>query len=81
MTSRELVLCDLAAIFTAATERPATISVLSEAYENSGEPTGRFFKFLCAAVAPVPGLMELTDVALASAAKRATKGKKALIGR
>ena len=71
MTSRELVLCDLAAIYTEATGRPAKIAVTSESGKTkAGRPTGRFFRFMRAAVAPVPVLAALSDDALAGAVRR-----------
>lgn len=77
LTSRAIVFRDLAAIYTEATGRPSKISVTSESKkEAGGRPTGRFFTFMRAAAAPVPVLQDLSDHALAAAAKSATSTKR-----
>ena len=76
-----MLLRDLAAIYTDATGRAAKIVVRSQGQAKPGQPTGRVFNFLRAAVAPVPALKGLGGHALAGAAKLATKDKKATIAR
>ena len=77
LTSRAIVLRDLAAIFTDATGRPSKISVTSESKKAAGgRPTGQFFTFMRAAVAPVLTLNGIDDYALAEAVKRATRTKR-----
>ncbi len=77
LTSRELLLRDLVAIYTDATGRPAKISLTSASGKRgAGHPTGRFFKFIRAAVAAVPSLKKLKDGTLRQAMKRATSTKR-----
>ncbi len=71
--SREVLLQELAEIYTAATGRPGKISVVSEAYENSGQPAFRFFTFIRAAAALSPELNNDGDDKLAKATQRATR--------
>lgn len=76
-TSREVLLCELATIYKKATGRPGKISVTSESAKTiAGQPTGHFFKFMCAAVAPVPALEMFDGHTLAQAVKRATRTKR-----
>jgi hypothetical protein len=71
--SRAATLRELTAIYKMATGRPGKISTTSETGKTrGGKPTGRFFLFMRAAVAPVRDLAELRDYALAEAVKRAT---------
>ncbi len=72
-TSRAVVLCQLADIFTTATGKPARFSAVSTDKQDAGNPSGPFFRYLRAAVAPASDLAGLTDHALAQAAKRAIK--------
>jgi hypothetical protein len=75
-TSRKLVLRDLAAIYTDATGQPGKISKTSETKKTvGGRPTGPFFRFIRAAVSPVPTLKIILDHALASAVTWATTSK------
>ena len=71
--SRAATLRELAAIYTAATGRPGKISVVSEAYKDSGKPAFRFFTFIRAAAALSPELNNDGDHALAKATQRATR--------
>ena len=74
--SRAATLRELAAIYKMATGRPGKISVTSESAKTiAGRPTGQFFRFIRATVAPVPALEGLTDDALAAAVKRAASTK------
>ncbi len=75
-TSRAATLRELAAIYTAATGRPGKISVVSEAYKDSGKPAFRFFTFIRAAAALSPELNNDGDHALAKATQRATRTKR-----
>ena len=75
LESREILLRDLAVVYTDATERSAKVAVASQSAANSGQPTGRFFKFIRAAVVPLPSLKKLRDHALHQAVKRATSTK------
>ena len=68
---RDMLFRELAEIYTTATGRAAKMVVKSEVYEEAGQPTGRFFAFVRAAVAPVPELGKLKDHALSQAVKRA----------
>lgn len=71
--SRAVAFRDLAAIYTTATDRPARISTTSGSdITEAGQPSGPFFQFMRAAVAPVPGLEALSDHALAKAVKRSS---------
>ncbi len=66
----------LAEIYTKATGNKATINVTSASgVTTGGRPSGPFFRFMRAAVAPVPDLKGLEDDGLASAVKRATSSK------
>jgi hypothetical protein len=58
---------ELAAIYKKATGKRASITT----HYGSGEPSGDFFRFMRAAVAPIPVLKDLKDNTLASAIKRA----------
>ena len=75
--SRAVTLRELTAIYKQATGRPGKIARASESgIMKEGQPTGRFFRFIRAAVSPVPALKILSDYALASAVTRATNAKK-----
>ena len=70
--SRATLFQELNAIYKQATGRPGKISTTSGSLiTEAGLPTGPFFKFILAAVKPVPGLNTLRELALAKAVKRA----------
>lgn len=73
LTSRAIALRQLAYIYRQATGRRATITARPDA---DGIPSGPFFAFLRAAVAPVSDLHGLNDDGLASAHRRALKVQK-----
>ena len=75
-SSRAATLRELAAIWESATPHNAKISRAPEGGTvPAGQPIGRFFRYIRAAVAPVPGLQNEGDQALASAVERALKAK------
>ncbi len=75
--SRAVTLRELAAIYKQATGRPGKIAKTSDGgITKGGQPTGRFFKFIRAAVSPVPALKILLDDALAAAVTRAASAKR-----
>lgn len=76
LDSRAVLFRELAEIYTAATGRPAKICTASGATDTEGQPIGRFFRFIRAAVAPVPALAGLGNHALAKAVTRATRTNK-----
>lgn len=76
-TSREVFLQELAEIYADATGIDGKMSVTSESKKTAGgQPTGRFFTFMRAAVAPLPDLKRPDDHALAKATTRATRTKR-----
>ena len=76
LSSRAATLRDLAKIYEQATSKAANISVTSgSGITKAGQPKGRFFRFLRAAIEPVPKLSQLDDHALAKAVKRAKRTK------
>ena len=75
--SRAVTLRELTAIYRQATGRPGKIAYTSETkITKSGQPTGHFFRFIRAAVSPVPALKIIPDHTLAAAVKRATSAKR-----
>jgi len=67
---------DLAEIYTNATGNIFTISMTSDTHSTrGGQPSGPAFRFVRAAVNPIPELKILSDNGLASAIKRATSSK------
>ena len=73
MDSREIVLRELAANYEATTGRKAKLNTTSGSdITEAGRPSGPFFRFIRAAIAPVPSLKKLKDDALAQAIRRAT---------
>ena len=70
LTSRAILFQELAAIYETTTGQCATISTTSgSGRTKGGQPSGPFFCFLRAGVAPVPSLNALKDHALAKAVK------------
>ena len=74
--SRYILFRELAAIYEAATSRRGVVSTSSKTKaEKRGLPAGRFYKFLRAAVAPVPSISSLRDYTLHQTMRRARKDK------
>ena len=75
--SRAVTLRELTAIYKQATGRPGKIAKTSgSGITKAGQPTGRFLKFIRAAVSPVSDLKILSDHTLAAAVTRATTAKR-----
>ena len=73
---RDIFFQDLAKIYTKATNNTFTISMTSESnLTRGGQPSGPAFRFVQAAVNPIPELKKLSTNGLASATKRATSSK------
>jgi hypothetical protein len=74
--SRAETLRELEAIYRMATGNPGKIGKTSATKQtDGGKPSGPFFRFIRAAVSPVPTLKTIPDGTLASAVTRATTSK------
>jgi hypothetical protein len=74
--SRKMLFRELAEIYTKATGKRATISKTSGSGKTkAGLPCGPFFRFMRAAVAPIPELAALGDTGLASALESRIRNK------